>query len=72
MAERYLANERYSLTEVSQILGFDAPSAFSRWFHLRFGTTPTEWRRRLHHETPPRAGADPPDREPGRKKRPPG
>jgi AraC-like DNA-binding protein len=45
-AERYLPNDRYSLTEVSQLLGFGAPSAFSRWFHQQFGTSPTEWRRR--------------------------
>jgi AraC-like DNA-binding protein len=43
-AERYLANDRYSLTEVSELLGFTAPSAFSRWFHQRFGVTPTQWR----------------------------
>ncbi|MGY1802223.1 AraC family transcriptional regulator [Blastococcus sp. SYSU D00922] len=45
LAERYLPNERYSLTEVSQLLGFEAPSAFSRWFRQRFGTTPKDWRR---------------------------
>jgi len=45
LAERYLPNERYTLTEVSQLLGFSAPSAFSRWFRLQFGTSPTEWRR---------------------------
>jgi AraC-like DNA-binding protein len=44
MAERYLANDRYSLTDVSQLLGFTAPSAFSRWFRQRFGVSPTEWR----------------------------
>jgi AraC-like DNA-binding protein len=43
-AERYLANDRYSLTEVSELLGFTAPSAFSRWFHRQFGLTPTQWR----------------------------
>ena len=48
LAERYLANEHYSLTEASQLLGFGAPSAFSRWFHQRFGTSPTEWRRTAH------------------------
>ena len=51
-AERFLPNERYSLTDVSQLLGFGAPSAFSRWFHQWFGTTPTEWRRTA------RAGTD--------------
>lgn len=44
LAERYLANERYSATEVSQLLGFAAPSAFSRWFRQQFGTSPKEWR----------------------------
>jgi AraC-like DNA-binding protein len=45
LAERYLPNERYSLTEMSQLLGFGAPSAFSRWFRQQFGTSATEWRR---------------------------
>jgi AraC-like DNA-binding protein len=44
LAERYLAAERYSLTDVSELLGFTAPSAFSRWFRQRFGVTPTQWR----------------------------
>ncbi|MGY1606728.1 AraC family transcriptional regulator [Geodermatophilus sp. SYSU D00700] len=45
LAERYLPNEDLSLTEVSRLLGFTAPSAFSRWFRAQFGTSPTEWRR---------------------------
>ncbi|MGY1604756.1 AraC family transcriptional regulator [Geodermatophilus sp. SYSU D00815] len=45
LAERYVATDRYSLTEVSRLLGFAAPSAFTRWFHQRFGVTPTDWRR---------------------------
>jgi AraC-like DNA-binding protein len=45
LAERYLPNARYSLTDVSQLLGFEAPSAFSRWFRQRFGTSPNQWRR---------------------------
>jgi AraC-like DNA-binding protein len=44
LAERYLAADRYSLTDVSELLGFTAPSAFSRWFRQRFGVSPTEWR----------------------------
>jgi AraC-like DNA-binding protein len=44
LAERYLATERYSLTDVSELLGFAAPSAFSRWFRQRFGISPTRWR----------------------------
>jgi AraC-like DNA-binding protein len=44
LAERYLANDRYSLTEVSQMLGFSAPSAFTRWFRQQFHASPTQWR----------------------------
>lgn len=53
MAERYLANERLSLTDISYQLGFAAPSAFSRWFRDRIGVSPTEWRRAADG---PRAG----------------
>jgi AraC-like DNA-binding protein len=45
IAERYLTNERYTLTEVSQLLGFSAPSAFTRWFREQFNTSPSQWRR---------------------------
>lgn len=44
MAERYLAGDRLSLTDISYQLGFSAPSAFSRWFRRRFGMSPTAWR----------------------------
>jgi AraC-like DNA-binding protein len=43
-AERHLQSGRLSLTEVSQLLGFAAPSAFSRWFTQHFGTSPSAWR----------------------------
>jgi AraC-like DNA-binding protein len=52
LAERYLSAERYSLTEVSELLGFTAPSAFSRWFRQRFGVSPTEWRDRARQPEP--------------------
>ncbi|MGY1606741.1 MULTISPECIES: AraC family transcriptional regulator [unclassified Geodermatophilus] len=45
-AERHLANDGYSLTEVSRLLGFAAPSTFSTWFRRQFGTTASEWRSR--------------------------
>jgi AraC-like DNA-binding protein len=44
LAERYLANERYSLTAVSGLLGFAAPGAFTRWFHEQAGISPSQWR----------------------------
>jgi AraC-like DNA-binding protein len=50
-AERYLANESYSLTQIAQLLGFAAPSAFSVWFRGHFGITATEWRRRTRPDS---------------------
>jgi AraC-like DNA-binding protein len=50
-AERYLPNDRYSLTDVSELLGFTAPSAFSRWFQQRFHCSPTQWRARSRRTT---------------------
>ena len=44
LAERYLANDRYAMSEITFLLGFAAPSAFSRWFHQQFGLSPSEWR----------------------------
>jgi AraC-like DNA-binding protein len=46
LAERYLANDRYRMTEISALLGFAAPSAFTRWFRARFGDSPSQWRAR--------------------------
>ena len=46
LATHYLANERYSLTEISGLLGFATPSAFSTWFRQHFGTSASEWRAR--------------------------
>ena len=53
-AERYLANDAYSLTRIAQLLGFAAPSAFSVWFRGQFGTTATEWRLRRQSGPTPR------------------
>jgi len=44
LALRYLEERRRSLGEVGLLLGFSAPSAFSRWFRGRFGCTPGAWR----------------------------
>ena len=44
LAEQYLSNARYSLSDVSALLGFAAPSGFSRWFRQRYGCSATEWR----------------------------
>jgi AraC-like DNA-binding protein len=44
LAEQYLLTGRYSLSDISQLLGFSAPSGFSRWFRARYGCTASEWR----------------------------
>ncbi|WP_432082832.1 AraC family transcriptional regulator [Streptomyces sp. WAC 04229] len=44
LAEQLVAHSHRSLTDVSQLLGFSAPSAFSRWFRERFGCSPRAWR----------------------------
>jgi len=41
-----------TLTDVSQLLGFAAPSTFSRWFRGRFGVTPSPWRDSAAHRVP--------------------
>jgi AraC-like DNA-binding protein len=53
LAERYLSAGRATLTDLSQQLGFAAPSALSRWFRQRFGTTPSAWRRAAAAEAEP-------------------
>lgn len=44
LAEQLVANPRRSFTEIAGLLGFSAPSAFSRWFRERFGCSPRDWR----------------------------
>lgn len=52
LAEQLVANPRRSFTEISGLLGFSAPSAFSRWFRERFGCSPREWRVRRSRQQP--------------------
>lgn len=44
LADRYLKDRRRSLAEVSTLLGFAAPSGFSRWYRHRFGKAPSQQR----------------------------
>ncbi|WP_416063521.1 AraC family transcriptional regulator ligand-binding domain-containing protein [Rhodococcus indonesiensis] len=44
LAMRMVGSGRHSLTEVSDLLSFSAPSNFSRWFRNRFGCSPSRWR----------------------------
>ena len=45
-ASRYVIDQHRSLTEVSSLLGFSAPSGFSRWYRRQFSSTPTQKRGR--------------------------
>jgi AraC-like DNA-binding protein len=44
LADRYLKNRNRTLADVSSLLGFSAPSGFSRWYRQQFNATPSERR----------------------------
>jgi AraC-like DNA-binding protein len=46
LADRYVKDPHRSLAEVSLLLGFSAPSGFSRWYRQRFKAKPSEQRAR--------------------------
>ncbi len=56
LANHMVSGDRYSLTEISEMLSFSTPSSFSRWFNQQFGTCPREWRKRAIPDVT--AGAD--------------
>jgi AraC-like DNA-binding protein len=47
LAERYVREGHRSLAEISSLLGFSAPSGFSRWYRQRFKAKPSERRARM-------------------------
>jgi AraC-like DNA-binding protein len=44
LATRYLSDRQRTLAEISALLGFAAPSGFSRWYRQQFGTTAADAR----------------------------
>jgi len=44
LAARHVVESERPLTEVATLLGFSAPSGFSRWYHAQFGCSPKESR----------------------------
>jgi AraC-like DNA-binding protein len=44
LVPRYLENPAYSLTQVGELLGYEFPSSFTRWFTKEFGVAPARWR----------------------------
>lgn len=41
---RYMENPRYSVGRIAALLGYGAPSSFTRWFISQFGVAPAVWR----------------------------
>lgn len=41
LAERYVIEGRRPLADISALLGFSAPSSFSRWYRQQFGASPS-------------------------------
>jgi AraC-like DNA-binding protein len=52
LASRYVIDQHRSLTEVSSLLGFSAPSGFSRWYRRQFSSSPSQPRRRARQRSP--------------------
>jgi transcriptional regulator GlxA family with amidase domain len=46
LAARYVHAQQRSLADVSALLGFSAPSSFSRWYRQSFGVNPARDRER--------------------------
>ncbi|GAA4827508.1 AraC family transcriptional regulator [Saccharopolyspora rosea] len=46
LAANLVGNQRYTLTEIAELLSFSSPGNFSRWFRGEFGCSPSQWRHR--------------------------
>lgn len=46
LAQQYLAAGALRMAEISDLLGFNAASSFSRWFTQSAGASPSQWRRK--------------------------
>ncbi|WP_353506097.1 AraC family transcriptional regulator [Variovorax sp. J22P240] len=44
LAPRYIDNSRYSLHQVSELLGYSTQGSFTRWFTTQFHQVPSAWR----------------------------
>jgi AraC-like DNA-binding protein len=44
LVARYIENRDRPLSEIADLLGFSAQSAFARWFRAKFGCSVSEWR----------------------------
>ncbi len=44
LASRYVADPKYSLQRVSELLGYSTQGSFTRWFFFQFQQNPSAWR----------------------------
>lgn len=44
LALRYLSSSAHDVTSIAQMIGYAAPSSFTRWFAAEFGVAPGQWR----------------------------
>jgi AraC-like DNA-binding protein len=44
LALRYLSSSTHQVTAIGQMIGYAAPSSFTRWFCAEFGMAPAAWR----------------------------
>jgi len=44
LAKEHLSDLTLNINEISRLVGYDDPSYFTRWFRLRTGLSPREWR----------------------------
>jgi AraC-like DNA-binding protein len=50
LAQRHVEGSERPLTEVAALLGFSAPSGFSRWYTTQFGRSPSQARQTARRE----------------------
>ncbi|MDM0116981.1 AraC family transcriptional regulator [Variovorax sp. J22R133] len=46
LAPRYMENPKFSLSRISEMLGYSTQGSFTRWFAAQFGELPSTWRER--------------------------
>lgn len=47
LVQRYMENKTYTISRISDLLGYSTPSSFTRWFTTRFGQAPAQWRKQI-------------------------
>lgn len=59
LAAQHLSAGARPLSQIAPLVGFESLRAFSRWFHMSFGVTPSEWRQSRQEGPSPSHGEGP-------------